>query len=74
MSVQTWADERSRALTMWDLGFVKITSMLFGMIVGAYLASFVMENLWWFAIPMLVLGGRSGYRWLTAKARPSTGG
>jgi hypothetical protein len=67
MSVLTWAEERSSALTMWDIGFLKVSSMLFGMIVGAYLASFVLENLWWFLVPMLILGGRSGYRWSTAK-------
>jgi hypothetical protein len=67
MSVLSWAEKRTKALTLWDVGFLKISAMLFGMIVGAYLASFVIENLWWFLVPMLVLGGRTGYRWLTAE-------
>lgn len=67
MSLLAWAEERSKAMTLWDVGFLKISAMLFGMVVGALFASFVIENLWWFVIPMLILGGRSGYRWFTAK-------
>jgi hypothetical protein len=66
MSVLSWAEERSSGLSLWDVGFLKVSSMLFGMVVGAYLASFVLSNVWWFLIPMLVLGGRGGYRWITA--------
>jgi hypothetical protein len=66
MTILSWAERRTRALTLWDVGFLKVNSMLFGMVVGAYLASFVIENLWWFLVPVLVLGGRGGYRWLTA--------
>ena len=66
MSVLSWAEERSKALSLWDVGFLKVSSMLFGIVVGAYLASFVLANVWWFLIPMFVLAGRGGYRWLTA--------
>lgn len=66
MGMYAWAEERSRAMTMWDVGFLKITAMLFGIIVGAHVAHFVIDNIWWFAVPMLVLGFRSGYRWFTA--------
>ena len=69
MSVLSWAEERARAMTMWDVGFLKMTAMLFGMIVGAYWAPFVTRNLWWFLIPMLVLGGRSAYRWFRAEGK-----
>lgn len=70
MSLLSWADDRSGAMTVWDLGFMKVTSMLFGIIVGAYLASFVIENILWFLVPMLVLGARSGYRWLVGAPKP----
>jgi len=67
MSIVSWAEERTRAMTMWDVGFLKISAMLFGMVVGAYWGTFVLRHLWWFVVPMCVLGGRSGYRWLTAR-------
>lgn len=67
MTVTSWAEKRSSSLSTLDIGSLKIASMLFGMILGAYLASFVIRNLWWFLIPMLLLGGWSGYRWLTAQ-------
>ena len=73
MRMHAWADERSRALTIWDVAALKVTSLLFGMVVGAFMASFVLEHLWWFVIPMLVLGGRGGYRWLTADEESSPG-
>ena len=71
MTVIAWANERSAAMTMWDVGILKVTAMLFGMILGALAASFVVENLWLFAILTLALGARSGYRWFTASAHPS---
>jgi putative Mn2+ efflux pump MntP len=68
MSVLAWAERRSQALSLWDIGFLKVSSMLFGMIVGAYVSAFVIQNVWWFAVPMLLLGGWSGYHWFTAEA------
>ena len=68
MSAITWAESRAKAMTIWDIGFLKISSMLFGLIIGAYFASFVIRNVWWFVVVLLVVGGRVGYRWFTAKA------
>ena len=69
MTVLRWAEQRTSAMTIWDVGFLKIYCVLFGMIVGAYVPSLVTRNVWWIAAAVLVLGGRSGYRWLTAPAR-----
>lgn len=55
-------------MTVWDVGILKIYCVLFGMIVGAYIPTLVTRNVWWLAAAVLILGGRSGYRWLTAKA------
>lgn len=55
-------------MTIWDVGFLKLTSLTFGLILGAYLAPFVTQNVWFFVAGVLILGGRSGYRWLTARA------
>jgi len=69
MGVFQWAERRSNALTIWDIGVLKIYCVLFGIIVGAYLSLFVREHLWWFVAPVLILGGGVGYRWFTAEPR-----
>jgi hypothetical protein len=67
MSVFEWAERNTNAMTIWDMGVLKVYCVLFGIIVGAYLSVFVREHLWWFVVPVLILGGGFGYRWLTAK-------
>lgn len=69
MGVIQWAEARTEALNLWDIGILKIYCVLFGMIVGAYASSFVRDHVWWFAGVVLVLGGFVGYRWLTAQSR-----
>jgi putative Mn2+ efflux pump MntP len=69
MRIIQWAERRTNALTIWDIGAVKIYCALFGMIVGAYLSSFVKQNVWWFVVAVLVLGVGGGYRWFTAEPR-----
>jgi uncharacterized membrane protein YfcA len=64
-----WAEERTRALNIWDIGVLKIYCVLFGMIVGAYVSTFVRGHIWWFAAAVLALGGWLGFRWSTAKPR-----
>jgi hypothetical protein len=54
-------------MTLWDIGVLKVSAALFGIVVGAYFAPFVLRNVWWFVVPLVVLGGRSGYRWFTAE-------
>lgn len=69
MQLLRWAEGRTKALTVWDIGVLKIYCVLFGMIVGAYLSSFVREGVWWFVGAVLLLGGGLGYRWFTAEPR-----
>ena len=69
MGILEWAEQRTSAMTIWDVGVLKIYCVLFGVIGGAYISTFVKENLWWFVLSVLVFGLASGYRWLTAKAR-----
>lgn len=65
MGILNWAEKRSNALTMWDVGLLKVTAVLFGIIVGAHVPSFVIGHVWWFAAAVLVLGGGFAYRWFT---------
>lgn len=67
MKVIQWVERRTGALTMWDIGVLKIYCVLFGMIVGAYVSSFVKQEVWWFVAGVLLLGGGLGYRWFTAE-------
>ena len=69
MRIIQWVERRRDALTFWDIGVLKIYCTLFGMIVGAYLSSFVKQNVWWFVVVVLVLGGGVGYRSFTAEPR-----
>jgi uncharacterized membrane protein YfcA len=68
MGVIAWAEDRSKGLTLWDVGVLKASAMIFGIVVGAYFAPFVTRNVWWFVGLLVVLGGRSAYRWFTAQA------
>lgn len=67
MNAIQWAESRSRALSVWDTGVLKIYCVLFGAVVGAYVSSFVQRNVWWFIAGILILGGFYGYRWFTVK-------
>ena len=67
VGVITWAEQRTKSLNIWDIGILKIYCVLFGMIVGAYVSSFVKDHFWWFAAAVLALGGFVGYRWFTSQ-------
>ena len=69
MGLIQWAEERTRALNIWDIGILKIYCVLFGMIVGAYASSFVRNQVGWFVGAVLVLGGFLGFKWFTAVPR-----
>ena len=67
MGLIQWVERRTKTLNMWDIGVLKIYCVLFGMIVGAFVSTFVREHVWWFAGVVLVLGVGLGYRWFTAE-------
>jgi putative Mn2+ efflux pump MntP len=69
VGVITWAEQRTQSLNICDIGILKVYCVLFGMIVGAYVASFVKDQLWWFVGAVLVLGGYLGFKWFTAGPR-----
>lgn len=66
MGILQWAEKKTKGMTFWDIGILKVYCVLFGVIVGAYLSSFVRENVVWFVVCVLVLGSTVGYRWFTA--------
>ena len=66
MDIFAWAERRTNAMTIWDVGALKVYCVLFGMILGAYVPLFVKGHVWWFIGSVLILGGVVGYRWFTA--------
>lgn len=69
MSIIEWAERRTSAMTVWDVGVLKIYCVLFGVIVGAYIPVLVKENLLVLVSLVVVLGFWVGYRWFTAEPR-----
>ena len=67
MSLIQWAEGKTKALGIWDIGILKIYCVLFGIIVGAYISGYVRQHVWWFVVPVVVLGLGLGFRWFTAK-------
>ena len=67
MGVFQWAERKTSAMTIWDIGVLKVYCVLFGVIVGAYLSLFVREHVLWFVAAVLILGGGVGYRWFTGE-------
>lgn len=66
VNVFQWAEKKTNALTIWDIGVMKIYCVLFGVIVGAYTSHFVREHVGWFVAAVLILGLGLGYRWFSA--------
>ncbi len=50
MELQKIYKKRITKLTFWDFGLLKITLIIFGMILGALWFDFVLEYVWWFVI------------------------
>lgn len=48
MVLVTWAQKRIKKMNIWDFGFFKLSLLILGMILGAYLSNFVLTNVWIF--------------------------
>ncbi len=68
MGMIQWAEKKTRALNIWDIGVLKMYCALFGVIVGAYISAFVQEHVGWFAVTVVILGAVLCFRWFTADA------
>ena len=42
---ENYWNKKIKRIDLWDLSIVKSTSMLFGIIIGAYASSFVLQNI-----------------------------
>jgi len=56
-------------LNIWDIGILKLYCALFGVIVGAYISTFVKEHAAWFLLAVIIHGVSVGFRRLTGRAQ-----
>jgi uncharacterized membrane protein YfcA len=50
MCIIKWAEKKIKKLTFWDVGVLKLCLVVFGMVLGAYVANFVKQYVWWFVV------------------------
>jgi len=62
MSFISWMDQKCRKLNVWDIGVLKTYCLLIGMILGAYLATFVKDYIAIFVGVVVVCGLWLGYK------------
>ena len=55
MGLLDWVERKIKAQNFWDIGILKIFCTIVGMILGAYVSSFVIQYVWWFVIVGIVL-------------------
>ena len=55
MRLIEWIKEKAKGLTIWDIGYIKWSSLLIGIIIGAYIADFTKRYLWVFIIVAALL-------------------
>ncbi len=48
-------NQKIKSYTIWDISVLKIFCTIVGMILGAYVSTFVKQNLWWFIVIGIVM-------------------
>ena len=66
MGIIEWVNQKVKAQNLWDVGILKIFCTIAGMILGAYISSFVIEYVWWFGVIAIVLFICLMYRFVKA--------
>ena len=47
MKLFEWMKQRVKAQTVWDIGVLKLFCLIVGMIIGASISTWVVQNVWW---------------------------
>ena len=47
MKLFEWMEQRVKAQTVWDIGVLKLFCLIVGMIIGAFISAWVIQNVWW---------------------------
>ncbi|MBW2975653.1 hypothetical protein KY366_08085 [Candidatus Woesearchaeota archaeon] len=61
MGLLSWADEKAKRLDVWDIGCIKWSSVLFGIIIGAYISDLAKRYIWILAAMVVLLAIRPLY-------------
>jgi len=50
MKLIKWGERKIQKMTFWDMALTKFVLIFFGLIVGAYISSFIKQYIWLFII------------------------
>jgi len=62
MDLINWANSKLRKLDIWDIKLIKLSTLLIGLTLGAYFASFILPFWWIFIVVAIVLAIRPYYK------------
>jgi len=62
MGLIKWLEQKMKTLTIWDIAFVKWSAVLFGIIIGAYIADFTKQYIWYFVVLALLIAIKPIYK------------
>ncbi len=54
MTLKSYFEKKIKNFTFWDFALFKLVIALFGIVLGAYIALFVKQYVWWFVAVFLV--------------------
>ena len=72
MNILSWAEDKANKLSLWDIGILKITAMVSGLIAGALGSSLVKRRLRLLIIVLVLGGGYLVYRWFSVDSNGDT--
>lgn len=56
MTLLDFYKKQIKKLTIWDVGLIKLVTFLVGMIAGAFAMAFVLANMTYFIVAIVVFG------------------
>lgn len=62
MDLIKWSENKFKKFTIWDIAIFKTAIVLFGIIIGAYISTFVKTYLWYLIVIFVVLYGYLLYK------------
>lgn len=65
MGIISWSDKKVKKMNSCDMAFVKIGSMLFGLLLGAYFSVFVSEYFAYFAAAWVLFAGIALFKYFS---------
>ena len=67
MGLLNWSEEKIRKLTIREFALLKIVLVMFGIMIGAYISTFVKQNIMYFIGVFVILYSFIMYRILNKK-------